>query len=129
MKYAKRERMPIDESKVKDLLRNQHIFRYQFKKDIGTYQNEQEKTSFENGLLTYVNEAAWGDLRELLKDIGINKQTIQFSNVADLLAREDKNIFESQANFRNLANARFTMVDMTDYDYNFSGPDEVGGQL
>jgi len=27
MQYAKKERMPIDESKVKDLLRNQHIFR------------------------------------------------------------------------------------------------------
>ena len=50
-------------------------------------------------------------------------------NVADLLKQEDKKLFESQANFRNLANARFTMVDMTDYDYNYSGPDEVGGSL
>lgn len=87
--------MPIDESKVKDLLRNQGIFRAQFKKDIGTYQQYQEQNSFENGLLTYANEAAWGDLRELLKDIGINKQTIQFMNVADLLKMEDKKVFES----------------------------------
>lgn len=27
MQYAKKEKMPIDQSKVKDLLRNQHIFR------------------------------------------------------------------------------------------------------
>jgi hypothetical protein len=44
---------------------------------------------FENGVLTYVNEAAWGDLRELLKDIGINNQTIRFSNVSDLLKAKD----------------------------------------
>lgn len=28
-----------------------------------------------------------------------------------------------------MVNGRFTMLDMTDYDYNFSGPDEIGGQL
>jgi hypothetical protein len=73
MQYAKKDKMPVDESKVKDLLRNQHIFRDRFKKDVGTYTGQREINSFENGLLTYVNEAAWGDLRDLLTDIGINK--------------------------------------------------------
>jgi len=30
--------------------------------------------------LTYLNEVAWGDLRELLKDIGINRETMKFYN-------------------------------------------------
>jgi hypothetical protein len=77
--------MPIDETKVKDMLRNQHIVRDKVHTEIGTYRKFQENTQFEKGVLTYVNEAAWGDLRELLKDIGVNRQTIRFSNVADLI--------------------------------------------
>jgi uncharacterized protein (UPF0332 family) len=38
MDYAEKKRMPIDESKVKDLLRNQHIFRNKMNAEIGTYQ-------------------------------------------------------------------------------------------
>merc|ERR1712166_1031781 len=76
-----------------------------------------ENTQFESGVLTYVNEAAWGDLRELLNDIGINRQTIRYSNVGDQIKSKDLRMSESDANWRNLMNARFTMVDMTDYDY------------
>ena len=95
MKYARKDKMPVDESKVKDMLRNQHIFRAQFKKDVGTYENVREQSQFENGLLTYANEAAWGDLRELLTDIGINKQAISFTNVADLMKLQDQRVHES----------------------------------
>jgi len=49
--------------------------------------------------LTYVNEVAWGDLRDLLKDIGINKQTIRFSNVADLMKQRDKSVHSSDRMF------------------------------
>lgn len=38
MDYADKKRMPIDESKLKDLLRNQSAFRDRFNKEIGTYQ-------------------------------------------------------------------------------------------
>jgi hypothetical protein len=39
MDFAEAKRMPIDERKVKDLLRNQHIFRDKFNSEIGTYQS------------------------------------------------------------------------------------------
>jgi len=38
MNFAEAKRMPIDEKKVKDLLRNQHIFRDKMNSEIGTYQ-------------------------------------------------------------------------------------------
>jgi hypothetical protein len=38
MDYADKRRMPIDESKLKDLLRNQGAFRERFASEIGTYQ-------------------------------------------------------------------------------------------
>ena len=37
MDYADKKRMPVDESKLKDVLRNQGIFKDRFNKEIGTY--------------------------------------------------------------------------------------------
>lgn len=37
MKYAKKERMPVDHTKVRDILRNQHMARYKIDSEIGTY--------------------------------------------------------------------------------------------
>ena len=76
MQFADKRKMPIDQMKVKDMLRNQHIVRERIHDEVGTYRQFEENTSFDNGVLTYVNEAAWGDLRDLLKDIGINDKTI-----------------------------------------------------
>ena len=129
MQYAKKERMPIDKSKVKDLLRNQHIFRDKMNDEIGTYARFQDNTQFENGVLTYVNEAAWGDLRDLLKDIGINKQTIRFANVQDLIKKKDQKVHASDINYNNIKNSRFTQVDMTDYEYDFPSVNEIGRNL
>ena len=42
MDYAEKKKMPIDESKVKDLLRNQHIFRDKMNSEVGTYQKYQD---------------------------------------------------------------------------------------
>jgi hypothetical protein len=77
-------------------------------------------------VLTYVNEAAWGDLRELLKDIGISNQTIRFSNIADMIKAKEGYLSESDKQFANLQNARLTMIDMTEYEYNFPSTNEVG---
>ena len=99
MQYADKRKMPIDQKKVKDMLRNQHIVRDRIVKDGATYDEEQNRTNFENGILTYVNEAAWGDLRDLLKDIGINRETIRYSNVADLIEAKDERLYESDHRF------------------------------
>lgn len=73
MRYADKKRMPIDKSKVKDLLRNQHVFKDRISQEVGTYREWEENTQFEKGVLTYANEASWGDMREMLNDLGINR--------------------------------------------------------
>ena len=73
MRYADKKRMPIEKNKVKDLLRNQHIFKDRISQEIGTYREWEENTQFEKGVLTYANEASWGDMREMLNDLGINR--------------------------------------------------------
>ena len=37
MQYAKKEKMPLDQRKVKDMLRNQHIVRNRIHEEVGTY--------------------------------------------------------------------------------------------
>lgn len=73
--------MPIDESKVLDLLRNQHIFRYKMHSEVGTYQQYQQNTQMENGILTYLSEAAYGEMEDLIREVGINRESIEFNNV------------------------------------------------
>jgi len=87
--------MPIEKLKVKDMLRNQHLVRSKIHEDIGTYRQYIENTQFEHGVLTYVTQAAFGPLRDLLKDIGINKQTNRYTNVGDLIKLTDQRTDDS----------------------------------
>lgn len=81
MNFAEKKRMPIDESSVRELLRNQHIFRDRASRELPTYTAMQENSQFEHGLLTYLREGAYGDLGELVKEVGIKRDTIPFFNM------------------------------------------------
>ena len=129
MQYADKKRMPIDSDKVRDILRNEHIVRHEMDTKIGTYTGQQMNNQFENGLLTYLNEVAWGDLRDLLKDVGINKDTIRFLNVSDAVKAKDNLVKDNDRNLRQLMNARMTQVDMTDYEDDFTGMGEIPGNM
>lgn len=84
MSYADPKRMPIDQEKVVDLLRHQNVFRHKIVEEVETYWGQQHASQFEKGLLTYVQEAAFGDLKDLLTDVGISRQSTRFINVADM---------------------------------------------
>lgn len=116
MDYADPKRMPVDERKVKDMLRNQHIFRDKANKEIGTYQAAIDNPQMQNGVLSYLNEAAHGDMRALLNDIGMNRESIQFMNYDKYRKLSDNHEHGSDNNFQYLMNALFTPVDMTDHE-------------
>ena len=102
MQYADKSKMPVDSRKVRDILRNSNVAQMQLMKEIDNYYDKQNNPQFENGVLTYVNEAAFGDLRALLKDIGINRETIRFVNVVDAQkAKEEVPIHDSFNQFRS----------------------------
>ena len=60
------------------------MFRDKIISEVDTYFEYQNNTQFENGLLTYVNEASWGDMKELLLDLGISRHNTRFMNVNDM---------------------------------------------
>jgi len=83
MKYAEKSKMPIDARKVKDVLRNQNVMRERIRTDVNTYEDYKEHTNFEAGVLTYANEAAFGDMRSLLNDIGISELTLPYAGITE----------------------------------------------
>jgi hypothetical protein len=125
--FADKKRMPVDESKLKDVLRNQPAFKAAIDQEIGTYESVRRNPQFENGVLTYLNEATFGEMRDLVRDVGISSDTIEFINVGDLQKkREQLFVHQSDHNFGYLMNALFTPLDMTDYENTFVGFNEIG---
>lgn len=82
--YADKKRMPVDESKLKDILRNHTAVRHRMDKEIGTYSDKQKNTQYEQGVLTYLNEVTYGEMRDLVRDVGINNDSVNFYSVNDL---------------------------------------------
>lgn len=76
--------MPVDESKLKDVLKNRPSFRQQIENEIGNYDYYRYNPQFENGVLTYLNEASMGEMRDLVRDVGIHTDNMEFFNVGDL---------------------------------------------
>lgn len=48
-------------------------------------------------------------------------------NVGHLVKAKNDRILPSDEQFKNLVQARFNFIDMTDYQYDFSGADERDG--
>ncbi len=128
--FADKKRMPIDESKLKDVLRNQPAFKTAINEEIGTYEPQRRNAQFENGVLTYLNEATYGEMRDLVRDVGINQDNLSFLNVGDLQKKREQMFIQgSDHNFGYLMNALFTPLDMTDYENTFVGYNEVAGAI
>ena len=83
LQYADKKRMAIDEQKVKDILRNRADIRAEIESEIGNYETMRNNPQFEYGILTYLNEATAGEMKDLVRDIGIHTDNIEFVNVGD----------------------------------------------
>lgn len=130
LQFQDKSKMPIDEQKVKDILRNQHIVRDRMNSEIGTYQEEIDKPNYDHGLLTYINEAAYGEMRDLIRDVGVTNENIPYYSTDRIKGYMMKNsMHESDRKFQYLVNAMFTPVDMTDQEESFVGWNEVGDDL
>ena len=128
MKYADPKRMPVDENKVVDLLKNQHIFRKKLNDEIPNYTEQKQNHQFENGVLTYLSNVAKGDMLDLVREVGINRDSMDFTSIQDLLDLESKFVHPSDRMFGKFLNAQFTPLDMTDYEDDFASFAEYPGE-
>lgn len=105
--YADKKKMPVDKGKVVDLLRHKNVFKKKMIDEIDTYFEYQNNPNFENGLLTYVNEASWGDMKELLLDLGISRHNTEFANVSHYQKLNDSWLTPGDKEVMHLSNSRF----------------------
>ena len=52
--------------------------------EIKTYEEFIRNPQFENGLLSYLNEASYGEMRDMIRELGIVNDNLEFVNVGDL---------------------------------------------
>merc|ERR1711957_33360 len=71
------------------------------------------------------NDAAHGDLKDLITDVGINENSIPFVNFAAEDNINGNMMYESDHQFKYLANAFFCPLDMTDHEEAFVGWNEL----
>lgn len=117
--------MPVDERTVRDMLRNQHIMRWKIEQELPTYSAMQNNTQYEYGLLQYLYEGSYGELGDLVKEIGIKRDTIPYMNVEKFRQYKDNLIHDSDHQFTSLMSALFTPLDMTDHESSFVGWNEL----
>lgn len=80
--------------------------------------------------MTYLNEASMGEMRDLVRDIGIHTDNMEFFNVGDLQKQREKALIsQGDSSYNYLMNALFTPLDMTDYEDTFVGFNELPGGL
>lgn len=68
-------------------------------------------------------------MEDLVREIGIKRDTIAFNNIQDWKEARSAMQFESDRQFDKLANAMFTPLDMTDYEEDYVGWKELPGAL
>lgn len=90
LQYADKKRMAIDEQKIKDILRNRADIRAEIESEIGNYETMRNNPQFEYGILTYLNEATVGEMKDLVRDIGIYTDNIEFMNVGDFQKKREQ---------------------------------------
>ena len=70
--------------------------------ELPTYTAMMEKSQYEHGLLSYLREGAWGELGELVKEVGIKRDTIPFMNLEKFRLFKENELHESDPQFRYL---------------------------
>jgi hypothetical protein len=58
--------------------------------EIENYTGYQNNPSFEYGVLSYLNEAAFGEMKDLIRDIGIHTDNMDVMNVGDYQKKREQ---------------------------------------
>jgi hypothetical protein len=68
-------------------------------------------------------------MRELITDVGIDRDAIPFHNFNAQKKMEENHLYETDGQFKLLAGAMYTPLDMTDHEEAFVGWNELPGSL
>ena len=79
-------------------------------------------------MLLYIAESAFGEMKDLMNEVYVRKETLPFKNLAEINRHKAETLIHpGDDNFKYIINALFMPVDMTDYEENFVGFNEAQG--
>eukprot|EP00345_Euplotes_harpa_P003770 CAMPEP_0168318128 /NCGR_PEP_ID=MMETSP0213-20121227/293_1 /TAXON_ID=151035 /ORGANISM="Euplotes harpa, Strain FSP1.4" /LENGTH=599 /DNA_ID=CAMNT_0008319133 /DNA_START=495 /DNA_END=2294 /DNA_ORIENTATION=- len=125
--YMRKERMPVEKAKVKDIFKHALDFKERVNDEIGLYNFMPRMINADNRVIQYFYESAYGPLLELRKEMGLaTRWHTSFMRIKDLREqieanKEDPVIDYSWNYFFSHMHAP---VDLTDYEDHFAGPGE-----
>lgn len=64
-------------------MQNKPTFKAKIEDEIGNYEQYRKNPQFEYGILTYLTEATMGEMRDLINEVGIRQDNMEFFNVGD----------------------------------------------
>lgn len=131
--YVKKDRIPLDRVKVKDLFRHHGEFKKKFANEIGIYDFEAQMIDFDKKAISYFYNTASGPMAKLRDEIGLRRDRL------DLRILRVKDIKEIKEKFYNdpvmdhswtyCFNSLFLPLDVKDYSDNYIGPHEFKDEL
>lgn len=129
LEYADKKRFGLDPEKLRTMFKHHDQFRKKFRDEIGTYEDRQEYTEFENKVLGIWHEHAFNSWKTLRDEIGLKERhkTLPFMKLADVNRIRDThyNIADNDATVMNLMTSFFTSIDQTEYEDMFVGPGQT----
>ena len=126
MIHADKKKMPVDVRKVRDALRSQHLYRARITNDVNTYDLQEIDTQYEEGIIASFLPLAFGEYKDLLTDLEIDPTNFQHVHYSEVL---DNNGPEFEDSMNGFMNSRFTTIDMTDYEADFPGYNEITHEI
>ncbi len=57
--------------------------------EVENYEEDRDDQQYQMGILSFLEEAATGGMKELIRDIGIHPDNLSFVNVGDLQKQRD----------------------------------------
>lgn len=95
LNYADKRRMAVDQAKIKEMLRNRTDMKLKIDEEIENYGHLQNNPQFEYGILSYLNESTYGEMRDLVRDVGIHTDNIEVMNVGDYQKKREQLMTQS----------------------------------
>ena len=128
LNFAKKERMPVERAKVKDVIKNQEDFKLRFNKEFGLFEYMPRTVDYQNRVMSVFEFTAEGPLARLREEMGLvkDKPVMRFLRSKEFQELKSKVVEDPilDHGWMYFMNHVFLPLDMTDYEDSFSGPAE-----
>ncbi len=109
--------MTVEHDKLIDALKNEESFRSKIEGEVRNFESLKDKHGVKDALLMHIVDGANGSFANMLKDVGIKKEELDFMTMEDYFAMRDRLIPKPQfLDLKYHKNGFKPYVDMSDYE-------------